>query len=139
MAMSQRVLAGFADALAGIESTWCLARDGYEVYAFARRGSRSALGRSRSVGIVDVTPPEEDALACAAEIAAIAGDLGAVAVLPLDDHAVWLCDRALDAGEPTVVAGPTGSFARLALDKREQLKLAESAGFAVPVSGDDTA
>ena len=60
------------------------------------------------------------------------------AVLPLDDHAVWLSDRAFGGG-PTVVAGPTGSFARLALDKREQLQRAESAGFAVPASGDGTA
>jgi biotin carboxylase len=134
--MNARVLVGFANALAGIESAWCLARDGFEVHAFARRGSRPALGRSRSVRVVDVTPPEENALECSAEIAAIARELGAAAVLPLDDHAVWLCDRALGTGGPTVVAGPTGRLARLALDKREQLQLAESAGLAVPASAD---
>jgi hypothetical protein len=134
--MSERVLVGFADALAGIESAWCLARDGFEVHAFARRGSRSGLRRSRSVSVVDVTAPEDDALECAAQIAAIARERGTAVVLPLDDHAVWLCDRSfVTEGGAAVVAGPTGQHARLALDKREQFRVAESAGFAVPPSG----
>lgn len=136
--MSTRVLIGFADALAGIESAWCLADGGFEVHAFARRGSGTALARSHSVRVVDVTPPEDDALRCAAEIEALARDIGAAAVLPLDDHAVWLCDHALGSEGPAVVVGPTGPLASLALDKREQLKLAESVGFAVPASGDAT-
>jgi hypothetical protein len=136
MSGSARVLVGFADALAGIESAWCLARDGFEVHAFARRGTRPALRHSRSVRVVDVTPPEDDAAECAAQIAAIASERAAVAVLPLDDHAVWLCDRAFAVGGgAAVVAGPTGQNARLALDKREQLRLADSAGFAVPAPG----
>jgi len=134
--MKPPVLIGFADALAGIESAWCLAGDGFEVHAFARRGSRPALSRSRAVRIIDVVPPEENALECAAEIGSITRELGAAAVLPLDDHAVWLCDRALGTGRPTVVAGPTGRHARLALDKREQFQLARSAGLAVPATAD---
>ncbi|HUA27646.1 MAG TPA: hypothetical protein VMC03_02075 [Streptosporangiaceae bacterium] len=139
MKAGARVLVGFADALAGIESAWCLARDGFEVHAFARRGSRPALRHSRSVRVVDVTAPEDDAVECAAQIAAMAGELGAAAVLPLDDHALWLCDRAFAAGAGELgapaVAGPMGDNARLALDKREQLRLAESAGFEVPPPG----
>ena len=38
--MKVPVLIGFADALAAIESAWCLADDGFEVHAFARRATR---------------------------------------------------------------------------------------------------
>ena len=131
-AMKTPVLIGFADALAGIESAWCLADDGFEVHAFARRGSRPALAGSRRVRVVEVTSPEDDAYQCAAEVAAASRELGTAAVLPLDDHAVWLCDQAAARDGSVTVVGPTGRLASLALDKREQLKLAESAGFAVP-------
>ena len=70
-------------------------------------------------------------------------------MVPLDDHAVWLCDRITRepstgiTGEATsggyvwpVVAGPVGDLASLALDKRQQLSCAEVAGFAVPASRD---
>src|SRR5581483_997343 len=108
MAMNSRVLIGFADALAGIESAWCLADHGFEVHAFTRRGTRPAMARSRKVRVVEVTAPEDDALACAAEIADAAARLAPAAVLPLDDHAVWLCDRAFGESRPAMVAGPTG-------------------------------
>lgn len=130
--MSTPVLIGFGDALAGIESAWCLAADGFEVHAFTRRGSRWALARSRSVRVIEVTPPEEDAAECAAQVAALAREIDPAAVLPLDDHAVWLCDRAFGQHRSAVIAGPTGRLAALALDKREQLRLAETVGFAVP-------
>jgi hypothetical protein len=138
------VLIGFADALAAIESAWCLADAGYEVHAFARRGRRPALARSPAIRITHVTAPEEDAIRCAAELAGLAGRTGAVALLPLDDHAVWLCDRAWR--EPPIghqngtcrapVAGPLGDSAGLALDKRQQLARARAAGFTVPESRD---
>jgi hypothetical protein len=134
--MSRAVLIGFADALAGIESAWCLAGDGFEVLAFARRGSRPALARSRSARVIEVTPPERDALGCVAELVALGRELGPAAVLPLDDHAIWLCDRAFGTSGPAVVAGPTGRLAALALDKREQLRCAAAAGFAVPLTAD---
>lgn len=134
--MKPRVLIGFADALAGIESAWSLADDGFEVHVFTRRGIRPAIARSRGVHVLDVTAPEDDALACTREIAAAARALSPAAVLPLDDHAVWLCDQAFGDRGPAVVAGPTGKLAVLALDKREQLRMATSAGFAVPESGD---
>ena len=132
--MSAPILIGFADALAAIESTWCLADDGFEVTAFARRGRRPPLAAARAVRIIDVTPPEQDACQCAAEIAIAAQKTGAIAVLPLDDHAVWLCDQAAaaDSDASLTIAGPTGDRATLALDKRDQLKLAEAAGFQVP-------
>ena len=92
----------------------------------------AALARSRSARVIDVTPPEEDALGCAAELAALGRELGPVAVLPLDDHAIWLCDRAF--GPMGLPWWPTGRLAALALDKREQLRLAAAAGFAVPLT-----
>jgi hypothetical protein len=161
--MSPAVLIGFADALAAIESAWCLADEGYKVYAFARRGSRPALARSGAVRVVYITAPEEDAVSSAADLAAVARETRAAALLPLDDHAVWLCNHAfgelafagrrngtsgaavagtlgetLVAGnrDQTVVAGPLGRSASLALDKREQLICAEAAGFMVPASAD---
>jgi predicted ATP-grasp superfamily ATP-dependent carboligase len=141
MAMSGRVLVGFADALAAIESAWSLADDGFEVYAFAREGTRPALSRSKTVRIVEITPPERDAHRSAADLAATLGELNPTAVLPLDDHSVWLCDKVLQGPTPgpgatVAVAGPTGELATLALDKRRQLRLACTSGFAVPPSCD---
>jgi hypothetical protein len=132
MAVRPPVLVGFADALAGIESAWCLADDGFEVHAFARRGSRPAIAGSRRVRIIEVTSPEDDAYQCAAEVAKAARELGATAVVPLDDHAVWLCDRAAALDDGVTIAGPTGQRAILALDKRLQLELAQAAGLPVP-------
>jgi hypothetical protein len=127
------VLIGFADALAAIESAWSLRDAGFGVVAFARRSAEPALAASRSVRVVEVTAPEDDAALCAAEIEAIVAERAPVAVLPLDDHAVWVCDR---AGLKVPVAGPTGADAEFALDKRLQIAAAEASGFAVPPRGD---
>jgi hypothetical protein len=143
--MNQRVLIGFADALAAIESAWCLADDGFDVHVFARQGTRPALARSKSVSIVSVTAPEEDTERSAADLAAVIKEIQPAVVLPLDDHAVWLCNRiSRDQaaapsrnGHPIVIAGPANDYSTsLALDKRQQLVLAEKAGFAVPASRD---
>jgi hypothetical protein len=143
--MSRSVLIGFAEALAAIESAWCLADDGFDVHVFARRGSKPALARSDSVSVIDITAPEEDAERSAADLEAAIRAISPAVVLPLDDHAVWLCDRiSLDLSDharrnnatPAVIAGPVGALASLALDKREQLHLAEVAGLDVPASRD---
>jgi biotin carboxylase len=136
--MKPVVLIGFADALAAIESAWCLADCGFEVCAFARPGTRPALGRIKQVRVFPVTAPEADALACAADLGRLIAELGPAAVLPLDDHAVWLADRwaQQDPGSSTILAGPAGKLAELALDKRQQLASAATAGFVVPVSAD---
>jgi len=133
--MNLRILIGFADALAAIESAWCLRDDGFEVVAFAREGTKPALARSRTVRVVAITPPEQDALACAADLTALIRELYPSAVLPLDDHAVWLCDRAyaeFTSADQPVIAGPVGPLAAIALDKRQQLRAAEAAGLSVP-------
>ena len=133
--MKPAVLIGFADSLAAIESAWCLADCGFEVCAFARADTRSALGRVKQVQVFPVTAPEDDALACAADLGRLIAELGPAAVLPLDDNAVWLADRwaQQDPGSSTILAGPTGKLAELALDKRQQLADAATAGFAVPL------
>jgi biotin carboxylase len=126
------VLIGFADSLAAIEVAWNLLDHGWEVAAFSRAGTRPPLASSRRVRVFEVPAPEVDAAGCAAAIGELARRHGAAVVLPLDDFAVWACDRA----GPVPVAGPTGALAEFALDKRLQVAAAEEAGFAVPPSGE---
>jgi hypothetical protein len=122
------VLVGFADALAAPEAAASLLGAGHRVVSFSRRGRAVALRRLRGVEIVEVTAPEEDFAACAAQVGALAAahDL----TMPLDDQAVLVCDRALPVNAP--VAGPRGAQAELALDKRLQLRSATQAGLEVP-------
>lgn len=122
------VLVGFADALAAPEVAASLLQAGYRVVSFARRGRTVALRKLAGVELVEVTAPEDDLAACAAEVAVLATchEL----TMPLDDQAVLVCDRGLPAD--ALVAGPRGAQARLALDKRTQLRAAEAAGLPVP-------
>jgi hypothetical protein len=124
----QSVLIGFADALAAPETAASLLGASYRVVSFARRGRPAPLARLHGVEVMEVTAPEEDFAACAAEVAALATEHDAT--MPLDDPAVLVCDRGLRPDSPVV--GPRGAQARLALDKRLQLAGAETAGFAVP-------
>jgi hypothetical protein len=144
------VLIGFADALAAIEASWALRDHGCDVVAFARRGSQPALSRCRGVRIVEITAPEDDTAQSCADLAKLLASICPVAVLPLCDQSVWLCDQVHSSGSPhephlrtarpagvatngaVPMAGPTGEQARTALDKLRQLELAEKAGFLVP-------
>jgi len=125
------VLIGFAEALAGPETAESLLAAGLPVIAFTRRGARPALRRHPRLTLHEVTAPEHDAAATVGELQAIARTQGAVALMPLDDAAVWVCDRA-SAGLGLPVVGPTGTQAEIALDKRRQLELAARAGLPVP-------
>ncbi|HEY5990632.1 MAG TPA: hypothetical protein VIV12_30200 [Streptosporangiaceae bacterium] len=185
--MTPLVLVGFADALAAIESVWCLVDHGFQVHAFARSGTRPALSRCRGVRVITIMPPEYNARLASADLARAIRELRPAALMPLDDQAVWLVNQAVAGaladdgwgqarngvpaddgwgqarnGVPaddgarqvapgvaaddacrqivgrTVVAGPLGLAAELALDKRLQLKAAQSAGFAAPPSCDPT-
>ncbi len=122
------VLIGFGDALAAPEVAMSLLDSGHRVTSFVRRGHPVALSRLPGVELVPVTSPERDLAACLAEVAALAPRHDVT--MPLNDIAVLVCDRALDAG--SIVAGPRGDRARLALDKRLQLRGAEASGLAVP-------
>ncbi|MGH2910958.1 MAG: hypothetical protein ACRDJ3_00630 [Solirubrobacteraceae bacterium] len=127
-ARGRSVLIGFADALAAPEVAASLLAGGYAVVSFTRRGRPVALRKLRGVKLVEVTAPEEDLAACMREVAALAEahDL----TMPLDDQAVFVCDRALPAHTP--LAGPRAAQAHLALDKRAQLRAAQDAGLTAP-------
>ena len=125
------VLIGFADALAAPESAWSILESGSRVVAFARRGSRPPLRRCKAIRIVEITPPEHDLGRALADLRALVAREPFAAVMPLDDGAVWLCDGALQ-DSPVAVAGPTGTLAELALDKRLQLDAAARAGLSIP-------
>lgn len=126
-----RVLIGFAEALAAIESAWSLDEAGFEVLAFARRGSRPPLRRSASVTVYELTPPELDAAAAKADLRALIEAAGVDAVMPLDDVALRLCQAPCRKAGVTLV-GPTGPQAEVALDKRLQIEAACAAGLPVP-------
>jgi hypothetical protein len=122
------VLMGFADALAAPEAAASLLGAGYRVVSFARRGRPVTLRRMPDVEIVEVRAPEDDFVACAEEVAAVAAAHDVT--MPLDDPAVLVCDQGLPAD--ALVAGARGTQAALALDKRTQLEAAALAGLAVP-------
>ena len=132
------VLVGFADALAAPEVAASLLQAGHRVSAFKRRGETVALRKLREIELVEVTAPEDDLPACAEEVATLATNHDLT--MPLDDLALLVCDRGLPAEAP--ISGPRGAQARLALDKRLQLRAAEVAGLEVPpwveVAAEDT-
>ena len=131
MTVGQRVLVGFAESLAAIESAWMLRDAGYEVHAFTRRGRRPALGRSPGITVHSLTSPQVSAAGCVDEIVALCGRLDAEFLVPFDDDAVWLLDAAY-LSVPARVVGPVGPQAVLALDKRLQCAAAVAAGLDVP-------
>ena len=91
--MSPAVLIGLADALAALESAWCLADDGSDVHVSARHSTRSALARSKAVEISSITSPEQGADRSAADLATPWKRAEPGCGAPMDDHAVWRCDR----------------------------------------------
>jgi hypothetical protein len=131
------VVIGFAEALAAPEVSWSLVDHGFKVIAFGRRGRRTALRHSRLVEVFDVTPPESDVAQTEKDLKELIASVrresskAPVAVMPLDDGALWLCGRNGVCDEALLV-GPQGAALDLALDKRKQIELAIKAGFSVP-------
>jgi hypothetical protein len=124
-------LIGFADALAAPEAAASLLGADLPVAAFQRCGGRTPLRRRTEVSLHPITAPEHDAASSAGELAELAVRLGAVALMPLDDVSLWLCDRAAKrTGLPVV--GPTGAQAELALNKTLQITAASESGLPVP-------
>lgn len=126
------MLIGFADALAAPETAWSLLDAGSEVVAFAKRGSRPALRRSKKVRVVEITPPAHDARRALADLRELMESGAFQAVMPLDDASLWLCRGAHDEGAEIPVIGAVGATAELALNKSLQLDAAQRAGFHVP-------
>ncbi len=129
--MSLRVVIGFAESLAAPETAWSLRDAGHEVTAFTRSGAKPPLRKARGIELVEVAAPEEDVDHAVVEIAAALE--GADVLLPLDDEALALAERAI-AEMQVRLAGPTGSNVEVALDKRRQIELAGQAGFSVPTT-----
>ena len=135
------VLVGFAEALAAPEVVWSLVDSGFRVVAFARRGRASALRFSWHVECFDITAPESDLHAALSDLHSLMKSLSAEAgadglplvLFPLDDKAVWLCNK-LQLEDGWRLAGPRGTCADLALSKKLQVDAARAAGFNVPRS-----
>lgn len=133
------VIVGFADALSAPEVAWSLVDEGLRVVTFARKRSHPPLRHSRHVAVFEITPPEKNLPASLADLVANIQELKrdypqeAIALMPLDDAAIRICDEAHPALEIPII-GPTGRNAALALDKWQQIQNAQKSGFHVPAS-----
>lgn len=125
------IIIGFADALSAPEVAWCLLDHGFHVTAFIRRKQKSILHKCKSISLFEVTAPEYDFNKTVSELSDIYESLQAEAIMPLNDMALWLCNK-LNSQSEVVVAGPVGENAQFSLDKRIQIKAAINSGFNVP-------
>jgi hypothetical protein len=133
--MKSLVFIGFSEALSAPEAAWSLVDAGFSVLVFARKGRHSALRHSAHVELVEITPPELDAEAALADMEKALAAKNPVptspgVIFPLDDTALWLCNR-LKPTPGWILVGASGAAAELALDKRLQIASARSAGFNV--------
>ncbi len=133
--MVTNVILAFAESLSAPEVTWSLADHGFHVVALARRGRPSALRHSRFARVFEIAPPASDFTAAMANVrtacARVLQSSGAVGIMPLDDEAIWLCEKA-GFEDRVVLIGPGGDQAELALNKQKQVELAQASGFSVP-------
>lgn len=129
-AASGVILIGFAEAMAAIETAWSIQDAGFRVVAFCRADSWSALRRVRGVEVREVPSPELDVASTIAAVRTLCDAVSPTALLPLDDHAVWVFSQLTDISVP--VAGPSGDSASYALDKSLQIEAAAKAGLPVP-------
>lgn len=127
-----KVLVGFAESLAAIETVWNLIDEGFEVHAFSRSGAISGLARDRRVTIHHVSAPEADFSRTVQQITEVAEELQWPPLMPLDDVAVLLLSRLGEEKPHSTVVGPVGVLAEFTLDKRLQLDAAAKAGLDVP-------
>jgi hypothetical protein len=131
------VLVGFAEALSAPEVVWSLVDGGFRVLAFTRKGRASALRYSQHVVCHEICAPESDLQASISDLHSLLISLssqaegGQLALLPLDDKALYLCAN-VQLVEPWLLAGPLGAAADLALNKYLQVEAARKAGFHVP-------
>ena len=133
------VVTVFAEALSAPEVAWSLLDAGFNVTSIARRGRGSALRHSRKVVCRDICPPERDMTQALCDLASVLHSLGdphngPILLFPLDDTALWMCSE-LAPNESWILVGPGKSCADLALNKRQQTRLACEAGFKVPETG----
>jgi predicted ATP-grasp superfamily ATP-dependent carboligase len=134
--MGTTVIIGFAEALSAPEVAWSLVDQGFRVMAFSRRGRQASLQHSRFVQVFKVTPPEVDLAQTTEDLKRALLRLSenskdTLVLMPLDDEAVWLCDRTY-FNDLIVLAGPQGDAVEIALNKQKQINLAHAAHFNVP-------
>src|SRR5690349_12366637 len=133
--MAATVILAFAESLSAPEVTWSLAENGFNVVALARRGRHAALRHSRFARVLEITPPGSDLISAMADIKNVCSRVqqscGTVALMPLDDEAIWLSEEA-ELGERVVLIGPRADQVELALNKRKQIELARVSGFSMP-------
>lgn len=127
----ERVLIGFAESLSAPEVVWSLQAAGHRVAVFQRQGAKSAVRRCRDVEVLEISSPEGDLGQSEEELRALIAGRAWSTVLPLDDVSLWLCDRAV-RNEAVPLAAPSTAAVAIALDKRQQLAIAESAGLSIP-------
>ena len=125
-----RILLVFGEALTCPEVAWSLMNAGCEVTALFRKGSSSASRMVRSLGMIEVTSPEESSDGCIAELAGVLETNDFDGVMPLDDPGLFVISG-LDPASCKVL-GAEGLQAEIALDKRIQFEMAEESGFSVP-------
>src|SRR5580704_14713628 len=94
--MGATVIIIFGEALSAPEVAWSLVDKGFQVVACCRKGRRSALRYSRLVRVLEVISPETDISRSLHELNDLVRSLaqdsaGPIAVMPLDDQALWLC------------------------------------------------
>jgi predicted ATP-grasp superfamily ATP-dependent carboligase len=130
IALRPTVVIGFAEAMAAVEAAWSLIAAGFDVVAFTRRGTKPPLRFVRQVLLHEVCPPEDDAFRAVDDVERLLCSIGRSVLLPLDDHALWVCGR-VKAADVVLAGGPVAAL-EYALDKSLQLEAAAKAGFLVP-------
>jgi hypothetical protein len=127
------VLLGFGESPSTAEAARSLREAGFRVAVFIRHDRHGVIRRTHGIRASAVTAPEEDARRCREDLLRLARRVRPVAVLALDDLALWLANGGtLDLGARVV--GPTGPRLALATDRRVQLSGAELVGLAVPAA-----
>ncbi|MGI9014626.1 MAG: hypothetical protein ACR2GY_10305 [Phycisphaerales bacterium] len=127
---SPRLLVGFGEALAAPEVYWSLRDAGFETTFYFRKGKRSSARSLRGMRVLEVTAPETHAARFVEDIIVACEQHGPFdGVMPLEDASLLLLH---DASLAVPFLGPRGPQAAIAIDKAEQFRYAEDAGFDVP-------
>ena len=131
MSSARTILVVFGESQAAPEVCYSLIDGGFDVMVACRKSKATPLRKSRLVVTRDVTSPEKDYQQTTREVLELARNSGAAAVLPLDDTALWLVNKARDQFGCPVATSPPHAV-EVALDKRLQIDAAREAGFSIP-------
>ena len=121
------ILVMFGESQAAPEACYSLVDGGFDVMVACRKSKGGPLRRSRLVATRGVTEPEINYEQAIAELVNLANESDAAAVLPLDDGALWIANKARDQFSCPVAASPSNAV-EVALDKRMQINAARKAG-----------